>query len=117
MIHSNQASPIRAQCIDGVRLASFFDARPVATILINAEHVVTHFNKAFENLLAVNAADMIGPERDKVSGLALSRPCGIVQKHHGSIDVQTEVSQCTTFRVTLPINQPATRASDGASPT
>lgn len=51
----------------------------------------------------------------KGTGLGLSLSYGIVQKHHGSIDVQTELGKGTTFRVTLPINQPATPAADGAN--
>ncbi len=43
----------------------------------------------------------------KGTGLGLSLSYGIVQKHHGRIDVSTEIGKGTTFRVTLPIVQPA----------
>ncbi len=46
--------------LEGVSLAGFFDASPVATFVINTAHIVTHFNKACENLLGVKAQDMIG---------------------------------------------------------
>ena len=52
----------------------------------------------------------------KGTGLGLSLSYGIIQKHNGSIDVQTEMSKGTTFRVTLPITQSATRAASGANP-
>jgi len=42
----------------------------------------------------------------KGTGLGLSITYGIVQKHHGTIDVQSS-SAGTTFRVTLPICQPS----------
>ncbi len=42
----------------------------------------------------------------KGTGLGLSLSFGIVQKHHGSIEVQTEVGKGTTFRVTIPVSQP-----------
>ncbi len=51
----------------------------------------------------------------KGTGLGLSLSYGIVQKHHGHISVQTNPNQGSTFRVTLPINQPATPGLDGAS--
>lgn len=41
----------------------------------------------------------------KGTGLGLSLSYGIVQKHHGHIDVQTEIGKGTTFRVTLPLTQ------------
>lgn len=50
----------------------------------------------------------------KGTGLGLSLSYGIIQKHHGSIDVQTEMDKGTTFRVTLPINQPAASGIEGA---
>jgi two-component system NtrC family sensor kinase len=42
----------------------------------------------------------------KGTGLGLSLSYGIVQKHHGRIDVASVVGRGTTFRVTLPIRQP-----------
>ena len=41
----------------------------------------------------------------KGTGLGLSLSYGIVQKHNGRIDVQTELGIGTKFRVTLPIEQ------------
>jgi PAS domain S-box-containing protein len=42
----------------------------------------------------------------KGTGLGLSLAYGIVQKHHGKIEVASEVGVGTTFRVVLPIKQP-----------
>jgi signal transduction histidine kinase len=42
----------------------------------------------------------------KGTGLGLSLSYGIVQKHQGTIDVETEIGKGTTFRVTLPIHHP-----------
>ena len=42
----------------------------------------------------------------KGTGLGLSISYGIVQKHHGRIDVDTEVGKGTRFRVSLPVVQP-----------
>ena len=42
----------------------------------------------------------------KGTGLGLSLSYSIVQKHHGHIDVSSEVGKGTTFRVWLPIRQP-----------
>jgi two-component system, NtrC family, sensor kinase len=42
----------------------------------------------------------------KGTGLGLSLSYGIVQKHGGSIDVNTELGKGTNFRVTLPKLQP-----------
>jgi two-component system NtrC family sensor kinase len=42
----------------------------------------------------------------KGTGLGLSLSYGIVQKHHGRIEVESEVGKGTTFRVTLPIRRP-----------
>lgn len=43
----------------------------------------------------------------KGTGLGLSLSYGIIQKHHGSIVVETEIGKGTTFRVTMPMRQPA----------
>lgn len=42
----------------------------------------------------------------KGTGLGLSVSYGIIQKHHGRIEVQSEVGSGTTFRIWLPISQP-----------
>ena len=42
----------------------------------------------------------------KGTGLGLSLSYGIVQKHHGRMDVQSDVGKGTTFRVWLPVKQP-----------
>jgi PAS domain S-box-containing protein len=39
----------------------------------------------------------------KGTGLGLSLAYGIIQKHHGRIEVESEVGQGTTFRISLPI--------------
>ncbi len=46
----------------------------------------------------------------KGTGLGLSLSYGIVKKHHGSIDVRSEIGRGTCFRVTLPLRQ-----ADGAN--
>ena len=42
----------------------------------------------------------------KGTGLGLSLSYGIIQKHHGRIEVQSEIGKGTTFRVWLPVKQP-----------
>lgn len=42
----------------------------------------------------------------KGTGLGLSLSYGIVQKHHGSIEVQSEAGKGARFRVWLPVRQP-----------
>jgi len=43
----------------------------------------------------------------KGTGLGLSMAYGIIQKHHGQITVDSTVGSGSTFRITLPIHQPA----------
>lgn len=41
----------------------------------------------------------------KGTGLGLSLSYGIIQKHHGQIEVRSEVGKGSTFRITLPVKQ------------
>jgi signal transduction histidine kinase len=50
----------------------------------------------------------------KGTGLGLSLSYGIIQEHHGTIDVQTQFGKGTTFRVTLPLRQPITASNADA---
>jgi two-component system NtrC family sensor kinase len=43
----------------------------------------------------------------KGTGLGLALSYGIIQKHSGRIDVQSEVGRGTTFRISLPVHQQA----------
>lgn len=63
LVDSNPTNSQAAPALEGVSLVNFFDASPVATFVIDAQHVVTHFNRACENLLGVKAADMIGQRK------------------------------------------------------
>lgn len=46
------------------------------------------------------------------TGLGLSLSYGIVRKHHGRIEVDSEVGRGTTFRVWLPVRQPIMAKGD-----
>jgi signal transduction histidine kinase len=46
------------------------------------------------------------------TGLGLSLSYGIIQKHNGQIEVQSEPGQGTTFRITLPIHQQGDAAEE-----
>ena len=41
------------------------------------------------------------------TGLGLSLSYSIVQKHHGRIEVESEIGKGTTFRIHLPVRQPS----------
>ncbi|MES2534899.1 MAG: ATP-binding protein [Pseudomonadota bacterium] len=52
----------------------------------------------------------------KGTGLGLSLSYGIVQKHHGHIDVDTAIGKGSRFRVTLPVRHPAPTDTDEDHP-
>jgi signal transduction histidine kinase len=45
-------------------------------------------------------------KKSQGTGLGLSITYGIVQKLHGTIEVESEVGKGTCFTITLPVNQP-----------
>jgi PAS domain-containing protein len=49
--------------ITGLSAAGFFEGSPVPTFVIDANHIVTHFNKACAITLGVRAEDVIGTRR------------------------------------------------------
>lgn len=51
----------------------------------------------------------------KGTGLGLSLSYGILQKHHGRIEVRSEVGKGTTFRVSLPSRQPPDATSENGT--
>jgi two-component system NtrC family sensor kinase len=50
----------------------------------------------------------------KGTGLGLSLAYGIVQKHRGRIDIDTELGRGTVFRIVLPVRQSAPAGGEGA---
>ena len=52
----------------------------------------------------------------KGTGLGLSLSYGIVRKHNGRIEVESELGKGTTFRVVLPVRQSAVGTAQGAVP-
>ncbi|NMM27630.1 MAG: PAS domain S-box protein [Glaciimonas sp.] len=49
-----------SQGLSAPALSTFFDGNPVATFVINADHIITHWNRACEYLFGVSASEMIG---------------------------------------------------------
>jgi two-component system NtrC family sensor kinase len=58
--HANAAKP-------GIALSELLDGHPVATFVVDNEHVITHWNKACEHLLGWSAAAMIGTSNHGVA--------------------------------------------------
>ena len=58
-----------------------------------------HINKIFDPFFTTKPVG-------KGTGLGLSLSYGIIQKHHGRIEVNSEVGKGTSFKVWLPVNQP-----------
>jgi len=50
-------------------------------------------------------------------GLGLAITFGIIQRHHGTVDVESAPGQGTTFTITLPTKQPAATEEHVVSPT
>jgi two-component system NtrC family sensor kinase len=55
-------------------LSAFFDGNPVATFVINADHVITHWNCACEHASGMLASEMIGTRNQWVPFYREARP-------------------------------------------
>ena len=64
-----------------------------------------HINKIFDPFFTTKPVG-------KGTGLGLSLSYGIIQKHHGRIEVNSEAGKGASFKVWLPVNQP----QDGDTP-
>lgn len=58
----------------GKRLSQIIEGSPIPTFVINADHVVTYCNKAYENLRGMPASDLIGTDRQWTSFYSSKRP-------------------------------------------
>jgi two-component system NtrC family sensor kinase len=59
---------------EGIVLSDLFDANPVATFVINTQHVITHWNCACEHVLGKSAVTMVGSRLQWMSFYAAERP-------------------------------------------
>lgn len=60
MSHPLQSQITASQGLSGLDPSDFFEGSPIATFVINADHIVTHFNKSCAVLLSVSASKVIG---------------------------------------------------------
>jgi two-component system NtrC family sensor kinase len=74
----------------GIPLAAFFDAHPVATFVIDVHHIITHWNRACEELLGWSAADMIGTSNHNMALYEKPHPLLVDLMVNGDIDVDDE---------------------------
>jgi len=51
---------LQAQYLSGVPLEQLLDSSPVPTFVVNADHVVSHWNKGCEQVIGILASDMVG---------------------------------------------------------
>ncbi len=58
----------------GERLSQIVQGSPIPTFVIDANHMVTHCNKAFENLKGISAGDIIGTGNQWMTFYATKRP-------------------------------------------
>ena len=86
--------------------------RSVATAdEVRLEFADTGSGIATENLKKIFDPFFTTKPVGKGTGLGLSLAYGIVQKHHGRIEVESEAGRGTTFRIILPLKQPGVEAA------
>lgn len=90
------------------------DQRGTITIRtgVSGDHVWLEFADTGSGISKENLSRIFDPffttkPVGKGTGLGLSLTYGIVQKHHGHIEVQSELGKGTVFRIVLPVQQPS----------
>jgi signal transduction histidine kinase len=58
----------------------------------------------------------VSTKRERGTGLGLAMVYGIVQRHHGQIEIESKLSEGSLVRVRLPLYQGAEPAPPGAVP-
>lgn len=97
----NASHAIEAQGTITLRTACLNDTEVCIEVSDTGKGIAPeHLTRVFEPFFTTKAVG-------KGTGLGLSLSYGIVQKHHGRIEVESTVGQGTTFRVIIPINQDA----------
>lgn len=64
----------RALNMMGIELSQFLDSSPVPTFVLDANHVITHWNKACEYMLGYSAATMVTTQKQWKPFYKMSRP-------------------------------------------
>lgn len=71
-------------------LSAFFDGNPVATFVINADHVITHWNRACEHASGMSASEMIGTRNQWLPFYSQQRPVMADLIVSGSLEVMVD---------------------------
>ncbi len=94
-----------AQAIEGQGVVTIRTGRKGAEVWVE----ITDTGKGISDEVLAHIFDPFFTTKPvgKGTGLGLSVSYGIVERHHGRIEVDSDVGKGTTFRVCLPIRQPA----------
>lgn len=79
-------------------LSAFFDGNPVATFVINADHVITHWNRACEHASGIQASDMIGTRNQWMPFYAEARPVMADLIVSGSLEEMVDIYYQDKFK-------------------
>jgi two-component system NtrC family sensor kinase len=74
VLFSDEKPDTRALNRMGIELSQFLDSSPVATFVLDNNHVITHWNKACEYMLGKSAATMVATQKQWKPFYKISRP-------------------------------------------
>lgn len=102
--------------MNAVQASSPGDRVVVATRLVNGEVVEVSVRDRGRGITPQDLENVFKPfytTRHSGTGLGLSITREIVERHGGTLDVESEVGRGSTFRITLPLHVPAATKSEG----